>query len=231
MTDCQRGDVRDLLPDLLHDRLDAATRAEVERHVARCAACTGELALLRAMRGALTRAPRVDAARIAAAIGSAGVAPGAPPVPVADVRHGARWRRWRAVAGIAAAALAVATWAVARGGRHGRQPLATDSGPGVTIARTPARGSGGASEPGRSAPSPAPGGGAVAPRSGALVPPSLPRQVAQLPRGLTVDGGVSDLTDGDVKELLQSIDRLDALPDAEPAPAVDPVDLGGQGEL
>jgi len=43
MTDCPRGDMRDLLPDLVHEQLDAATRAEVARHVASCRACAEEL--------------------------------------------------------------------------------------------------------------------------------------------------------------------------------------------
>ncbi|HEX6807774.1 MAG TPA: zf-HC2 domain-containing protein, partial [Gemmatimonadaceae bacterium] len=60
MTDCSRGDMRDLLPDLLHERLDAATRAEVTRHVASCAECRAEVELLRSMRSALAPAPRVD---------------------------------------------------------------------------------------------------------------------------------------------------------------------------
>lgn len=36
MTDCPRADMRDLLPDLMHGALDAAARAEVERHVMTC---------------------------------------------------------------------------------------------------------------------------------------------------------------------------------------------------
>lgn len=70
MIECPRGDIRDLLPDLLHDRLSAATRAEVEHHVAECASCEAELELLGAMRDALSRPRVVDASRIAAAVRS-----------------------------------------------------------------------------------------------------------------------------------------------------------------
>ena len=59
--------VNDLLPDLLHERLDARTRASVEWHVASCAACRGDLDLLRVARSAAA-APRVDTDRIASAI-------------------------------------------------------------------------------------------------------------------------------------------------------------------
>ncbi|HEU4995883.1 MAG TPA: zf-HC2 domain-containing protein [Gemmatimonadaceae bacterium] len=67
MRDCANVNVRELLPDLLHDRLPAAQRVEVERHVAACADCRSELAILRRIL-ASAAAPRVDVVRIAAAI-------------------------------------------------------------------------------------------------------------------------------------------------------------------
>lgn len=67
MRDCANVKIRELLPDLLHDRLPAAQRVEVERHVAACADCRSELAILRRIL-ASTAAPRVDVVRIAAAI-------------------------------------------------------------------------------------------------------------------------------------------------------------------
>lgn len=86
MTDCPNGDVRDLLPDLLHDRLAPAVRREVESHVRDCADCQAELALLRVMRSSLGRAPAVDVAAIAAAI----------PPHRAPARRA--WGGWRAAA-------------------------------------------------------------------------------------------------------------------------------------
>lgn len=68
MTDCPNATVRDRLPDLLHGALDAPSRVAVEAHLAGCADCAGELALLRAARGALARAPEVDVGRIVAAL-------------------------------------------------------------------------------------------------------------------------------------------------------------------
>lgn len=88
MTDCPNGDLRDLLPDLLHERLAPAVRAEVEAHVRGCADCRNELALLRAMRSTLRRAPAVDVAAIAAAI---------PPYRSASRRT---WGSWRVAAAI-----------------------------------------------------------------------------------------------------------------------------------
>ena len=50
MRECQNIDVRDRLPDLLHERLMAAERERVLLHVAGCADCTAELAWLRTAR-------------------------------------------------------------------------------------------------------------------------------------------------------------------------------------
>ncbi|MGH7719308.1 MAG: anti-sigma factor family protein, partial [Gemmatimonadaceae bacterium] len=72
MTDCSRADVRDLLPDLLHERLDPVTRAEVERHVSACADCAAEMRLLRGMRAALARTPVVNVQAIAERIRASG---------------------------------------------------------------------------------------------------------------------------------------------------------------
>jgi putative zinc finger protein len=67
MHDCTNAKMRDLLPDLLHDRLPAAARAEVRAHVDACDACRSELELLLLVRAAVIT-PRVDASRIAASI-------------------------------------------------------------------------------------------------------------------------------------------------------------------
>ena len=88
MTDCPNGDVRDLLPDLLHDRLAPAVRREVEAHVRDCADCRNELALLRSMRSTLRRAPAVDVAAIASAI------------PAYRTATRRTWGGWRAAAAI-----------------------------------------------------------------------------------------------------------------------------------
>jgi anti-sigma factor RsiW len=104
MNDCPNGDVRDLLPDLVHDRLAPAVRREVEAHAAGCADCREELALLRTMRAWLRHAPAVNAAAIAAAIP-------AYRAPVRRSRAG-----WRAAAAIVILAAGGGSVAVLRGG-------------------------------------------------------------------------------------------------------------------
>ena len=108
--------MRDRLPDLLNERLDAGERAEVARHVASCPDCAAELELLRSMRSALAPAPRVDVARIAAAVAAArGAAAAVPNVrPLATRASAADHRRtaWRIAAAFVVAALGVSVWAV-----------------------------------------------------------------------------------------------------------------------
>jgi anti-sigma factor RsiW len=69
MGDCINTEIRDALPDLIHERLDASARARVEAHVAACSDCSAEVALLRRAAAVLALgAPRMDARRIAAAL-------------------------------------------------------------------------------------------------------------------------------------------------------------------
>jgi predicted anti-sigma-YlaC factor YlaD len=69
MRDCPTVEMRERLPDLLHDRLPAAERALIHAHLNECADCRAELALLERVRAA-TVTPRVDTSRIAAALPS-----------------------------------------------------------------------------------------------------------------------------------------------------------------
>jgi anti-sigma factor RsiW len=107
MTDCPSAEIRDRLPDLLHERLDTAERVVILAHLEGCADCRAELALLRDLRGAMAHTSGVDVARIVAAL----------PRPAA--RH---WRMpvtWRIAASIAILAVggtSVATLMHGRGG-------------------------------------------------------------------------------------------------------------------
>jgi len=207
MTDCPRGDMRDLLPDLLHEQLDAATRAEVARHVASCAACAEELELLRSMRRALSPAPHVDVGRIAeAVVASRGATSDAPDVRPLHSQQAPRVGRriaWRIAAAFVVAALALGTWFAAQ-----HRPSDTP----VTVATAPTH---------LDSVPPAPHA-TVAPltapshSSAAVKTPAAPKMLAST--GLVMDGGVKDLSDGDVRLLLQSLDSLSAIPDADPTP-------------
>ena len=87
MTECPDGAVRDLLPDLVNDRLRLDVRRRVDAHVRDCADCQQEVELLRAMRSALRRGPIVDVGAIASAI------------PAYRAQRRA-WGGWRAAAAV-----------------------------------------------------------------------------------------------------------------------------------
>ena len=203
MTDCPRGDMRDLLPDLLHERLDAATRAEVARHVASCAECAAELELLRSMRSALSPAPRVDVRRIAAAVAAARGAPAPPdvrPLATAPAPRAGRRIAWRIAAALVVAALGLLTW------------VQTEGGPPVVATAPPHHADSVPSAPAVVAARP----DTPSHASATTATPAAPTMLAS--RGLVMDGGVTDLSDGDVRLLLQSLDSLTAIPDADPSP-------------
>ena len=67
MRDCPNVTLRERLPDLLHDRLPAALRAEVHAHLNTCADCRAELELLQRIR-ATSVTVTVDTTRIVAAL-------------------------------------------------------------------------------------------------------------------------------------------------------------------
>src|SRR4051812_30226413 len=95
MNDCPNAEIRDRLPDLLHDRLDESERAVVNAHVGTCADCSGELELLRGMHGMLTaRAPHIDVASVVAAL------PKAPARHARPMRPRRSWSDWRIAAAI-----------------------------------------------------------------------------------------------------------------------------------
>jgi anti-sigma factor RsiW len=122
MSDCPNGDIRDLLPDLLHGRLGAAARAEVEAHLRACEDCRDELELLRSMRSALRRGPVVNVERIVAEI----------PAYRAPIRQRPALSRggWRIAAAITLLAVGGTSVVIARSGD--RQPTT------VAVARAPA---------------------------------------------------------------------------------------------
>ncbi|HEX8942687.1 MAG TPA: zf-HC2 domain-containing protein, partial [Gemmatimonadaceae bacterium] len=95
MNDCPNADIRDQLPDLLHERLDVSVRAAVMAHVDSCVDCRAELELLRGVHGMLvSRTPRVDVNYIVNALPKRA----ARPVRLAPRRR--VWSDWRIAAAV-----------------------------------------------------------------------------------------------------------------------------------
>jgi len=68
MTDCPDGAIRDLLPELVNDRLAHDDQRRVEAHVRDCADCQQEVELLRTLRASLRRVSVMDVSTIVSAI-------------------------------------------------------------------------------------------------------------------------------------------------------------------
>ncbi len=176
MNDCPNAEIRDRLPDLVHDRLDARTRARVVAHVDGCADCRSELELLRSLRGSLDRAtPRVDVDRIVAAL----------PTP-ASVRPGQHRRAWRVLSDWRIAA--AVTFIVAGGTSVVVMRNVRDVGSDSTSAPAIRHVTGAASETTASVSAPAPAGSTVrspAPNATTAAVPSRPRpeSTSLAPRG------------------------------------------------
>jgi anti-sigma factor RsiW len=203
MTDCPNGDIRDLLPDLLHGRLNAGERARVERHVASCEACTTELALLGSLRSTMHRAPVVDAAAVAASI----------PAYRAPLRQ-RTWGGWRAAAAIAA--ITVGGTSIALMGRESRpaasggsSPVAATASESIAVAYVPP------SVPSESIAASSSGSGIAAP-----APAAATVQAVAEPVSLAMTGGaIGELSDRELSTFVNELETLDALPSEEPESA------------
>jgi putative zinc finger protein len=199
MSDCTNLEMRDLLPDLARGALTGPSLVAVEQHVASCASCRAELALVRSAQVVLGATPSVDASRIVAAVVRSGAIRRNATTAVAQSRRRRAWSMstssrqvWLAAASVVAvaAAAALATSVARKPGSPDLAPVAVQveepTAP-RTIMRDPA-------ESGRS--------------------PTRPPARAELVMG----GGVSDLADADLESLLRALDGLDAQIDVEPAP-------------
>lgn len=191
MTDCLNEEMRDLLPLLGSDALDASGTAAVRAHLASCAACREELRAVECSRAVLAAAaPRVDVGAIVAAL----------PAPrlrvVAGSGTGARaarqggFRRSRSYLAAAASLLIVASLA---------SPLLTGvfrESPPVGVPDTSLTMTG--------------------PESPVAPPPAIPSTPVAAAPGLAVEGGLSDLSDDALSALLAELDAIEATVATEP---------------
>jgi hypothetical protein len=199
--------MRDRLPDLLHERLDASARAVVMAHVDGCDDCRAELMLLREAIVALTSDVRaVDITSIARVV--IGQTAGAQE----PTRRRARspWLDWRVAASIAVLAVGGASFAVVRARQ---QPVA---------AAVPAAVS-------HSVPAPVSEQGATDVQRPAVH--ATPTSAAPTNAELLAAGGVGDLSDSDLRALLDDLQSIDAMPSAEPEPVTVRIAIPGSGSI
>jgi anti-sigma factor RsiW len=205
MTDCSNALMRDALPDLLHDRLTPGEREACAAHVAGCADCTAELAVLRSAQAVLGRAPAVDVASIVRAL-----PPARRPVPV--VPPSMRRPGW----GTAARWRAAAALVLVAGGGWFAATRATDQPVGVGVA---------------SAPTDVAGPAAPAESIRAAAPTLASGETVTGERARSSESGlgvsVEDLSDDELEAVYRAMGEAEALPPVEPLPSVIPIGVEG----
>jgi len=200
MNDCSNAEIRDRLPDLLHERLDLSSRAMIVSHVEGCVDCRDELELLRGVQKTLMAgAPRVDIQYVLGALPK----PPARTIGIQPSRR--RWTDWRIAAAV--------TLFVVGGGSAAIVNRITHA-PGVDSLAS-----------------------AVVPRGGVPIPSEDAATAAQ-PSRMLASGGNQDasadvgpdsrfggLSDGQLNDLVNEIERLQAVPVTEPEPVTITVDV------
>lgn len=211
MNDCPNAEIRDRLPDLLHDRLDVSMRAAVMAHVDDCVDCRAELELLKGIRGVMiAQTPRVDINYVVNALPkqyakAARVAP----------RH-RTWADWRIAAAVTVLAVgggsvAVMNRAASTGAVAVTQPSVATRPIVDSTAAVPESTTRSSETLSRSA----------VPSAGQTV--AVAEEVASK-TGLAPATGVSDLNERQLRTLLDEIDRLQAVPMTEPEPVTIRID-------
>ena len=241
MVDCPRDDIRDLLPDLVHDQLEPAERARVEQHIVDCPECAAEVELLRTLRSTVFTTPAVDAARIAAAVvraATVGTAPssagGKDVVPISSARERhrasdgesspARITRpparhgWRIAAGIAVVAAGVGGYALSRGGAPSYRQASESTAASVASAPLPTAESSTEPSAGAAAKAAAPASALAIQSATAGAADAASAEGSNHASSLLLGAAVNELSESDMQTLLQSMDDLEAMPDLEPRP-------------
>ncbi|GAC1468663.1 MAG: hypothetical protein PVSMB1_17390 [Gemmatimonadaceae bacterium] len=202
MNKCADSEVREMLPDLLHGTLADQAMARVEAHLATCETCQEDLEVLRTVRNAAVFAPAIDVNRIVRQI---------PPyraiVPGVEAPARARLVSWLVAATLAIAVVGGGSLLVTRQNASGtREKVA-----GVA-AKVPEE---------AIKPSPAPSKTPEATNTRDIAAPSAPSHTPAL--ALAAD--VANLSDGKLVQLMNDMNRFDALPNSEPDPVIS-VDSG-----
>jgi len=225
MNDCGNAEIRDQLPDLLHERLDEAARAAVLAHLSTCIDCDEELRLLRDVLGLLeARAPRIDVAAIVSALPKPPAVPAPRPrigdstvIPIASRQR--RWADWRVAAAVTLLVAGGSSAVVLNRNAQHVQPggvAAVASAPAAAgasaVAASPTEQATAMARAGDGATSA--GGAAVSPTLGTMAVADEPAEAADLGNG----SRLGDLNEQQLQTLLNEIDKLPAVPVTDPEP-------------
>ena len=206
MSECVNAEVKEALPDLLNGKLSALDTATMKAHVESCAGCRAELELLRQAKTSALLTPKMDAAKIAAAI------PPYPRVPShvePPRRIPAQFKALRFAAVVALVAAGGLVWSLAS--RGAVEPAAQTAVNMESPAVSPAAPAVIAAPSTRSA--------NAGKASGAV-------QVASL----SLIGSTSDLSDAELELLVAALDEIEPLPAEEPQSFTNTVEDIGSDE-
>ena len=189
MSECVSAATRDELPDFVNGRLGAERTAEVRAHLVECAECAEEVEVLRLVLASAPTAPTMDIERIASAL----------PTPT---RHGLLLHRGGARPSQAAAPANQPE--VTRSSRNRSRPA-------LKIAAAVAIVSAGGL-------SLLVGRDVLRPETqvGQSPQPQVRQMAAASVGGLSLAGGLEELSDEHLATLVSEMDRMDGLPSAEP---------------
>lgn len=211
MNDCPNAEIRDRLPDLLHERLDPNARAHVVAHVDTCGDCRAEFDLLRRANAVLAAGtPRVDVAGIVAML----------PSPLNAMRPRRTWADWRIAAAVTVIAVGGGSAVVLSHGAPSAAVAGIASTPVATAAATTMQ--------------PSVDTTIAQPRTvAAAVPAATPHErpstasssvrSASDAQGLEMAGRLGDLSDEQLDALLGEISTMEAVPLTEPEPVDVPI--------
>lgn len=202
MNKCTDNDVREMLPDLLHGALGAHAMERAEAHLATCEECRAELQVLRAVKSAAVFAPTIDVDQVVRRI-----PPYRPIVPAVELPARPRLVTWLVAATVAIAVVGVGSMLVTR--QDATKTL-------TSAAATPST-----KIPAEPTPvtSKTPEAGTL---SGSAVATGQPHTHTH---ALALAADVDGLSDGNLVQLMNDMNRFDALPATESDPVIS-VDSG-----
>jgi Putative zinc-finger len=202
MTKCTDSNIQEMLPDLLHRTLADDARKRVEAHVATCESCQEDLDVLRTVKSAAVFAPSIDVDRVVRQI---------PPyrtiVPAIERPASARVVSWLVAASLALVVLGGGSVLMIQSkdsrasspAGYSRVPSSVTKGPGPTN------------------PNPI--------ESRIVDKPVSPSIATPHPHALALAAEADGLSDRGLVQLMNDMDRFDALPGSEPDPVIS-VDSG-----
>jgi Putative zinc-finger len=201
MNKCISSDIQEMLPDLLHRTLADDARKRVEAHVATCENCQEDLDVLRTVKSAAVFAPSIDVDRVVRQI---------PPyrtiVPAIERPASTRVVSWLVAASLALVVLGGGSVLMIQSkGSPSSNSAAYNHLPNPVAKGTDAP--------------------KLSPPESVVVPKTLVPVVAPNPHALALAAEADGLSDRSLVQLMNDMDRFDALPGSEPDPVIS-VDSG-----